>query len=170
MVTGTTASAGDHSIITGCGAGPPSAASSARNSVWPGWRKPARYSTLFGDRIGDDSAGSPAPDMVDRVGEWRPAPRVGAGIVGLSGARGGDCAGRDHGQGFRKCRARFLRDSIGKLDLQSQDFRPLGEERAIAEQIERRKVQLTAAQPGGKRNIGSDSRRLAGCQREGLVF
>jgi hypothetical protein len=47
MVTGTTASAGDHSIITGCGARPPSAASSARNSVWPGWRKPARYSTLL---------------------------------------------------------------------------------------------------------------------------
>ena len=42
MVTGTTASAGDHSIITGCGARPPSAASSARNSVWPGWRNPAR--------------------------------------------------------------------------------------------------------------------------------
>ena len=47
MVTGTTASAGDHSIITGCGARPPLAASSARNSVWPGWRKPARYSTLL---------------------------------------------------------------------------------------------------------------------------
>ena len=47
MVTGTTASAGDHSIITGCGARPPLAASSARNSVWPGWRNPARYSTLL---------------------------------------------------------------------------------------------------------------------------
>ena len=42
IVTGTTASRGDHSIITGCGMRPSVAASSARNSVWPGWRKPAR--------------------------------------------------------------------------------------------------------------------------------
>ena len=120
----------------------------------------------LGDRIGDDGAGSPAPDMVDRVANGGQR-RVRAGIVGLSGARGGDFAGRDHGQGFRKCRARFLGHGIGKLDLQSQDFRALGEERAIAEQIERRKVQLTAPQPGGKGDIGADARRLAGCQREG---
>ena len=121
----------------------------------------------LGDRVGDDGAGSPAPDMVDRVANG--GQRSGrAGIVGLSGARGGDFARRHHGQGFRECRARFLRDGIGELDLQSQDFRSLGEEGAIAEQIERRKVQLIAPQPGREGDIGADARGLAGCQREGL--
>ena len=54
--------------------------------------------------------------------------------------------------------AGFLRDGIGKLDLQSQDFRTLGEERAIAEQIERRQDQLTAAQPCGEGDVGTDAR------------
>ena len=70
MVTGTTASAGDHSIITGCGAWPPSAASSARNSVWPGWRKPARYSTLLA--IGLVTTAPARPRLTCRPhGEWR---------------------------------------------------------------------------------------------------
>ena len=43
MVTGTTARSGDHSIITGCGTVPFTAADNcARNSVWPGCEKPAR--------------------------------------------------------------------------------------------------------------------------------
>ena len=121
----------------------------------------------LGDRVGDDGAGSTAPDMVDGLANG--GQRGGrAGIVGLSGARGGDFAGRHHGQRFRKCRARFLRDGIGKLDLQSQDFRSLGEERAIAEQIERRKVELVAPQPRCEGDVGADARGLAGCQRERL--
>ena len=70
------------------------------------------------------------------------------------------------GSAFGECRARFLRRGIGELDLQSQDFRALGEERAIAEQIERRKVQLIAPQPRCERDVGADARGLAGCQRE----
>ncbi len=43
MVTGTTASSGDHSIITGRSAVPVArAASFARYSVWPGSEKPER--------------------------------------------------------------------------------------------------------------------------------
>ena len=121
----------------------------------------------LGDRVGDDGASSTAPYMVDGLANG--GQRGGrAGVVGLSGARGGDFARRHHGQRFRECRARFLRDGIGKLDLQSQDFRSLREERAVAEQIERRKVQLFAPQPGCEGNVGADARGLAGCQRESL--
>ncbi len=43
MVTGTTASSGDHSIMTGCKDFPVASCTSlARNSVWPGSAKPER--------------------------------------------------------------------------------------------------------------------------------
>ncbi len=119
----------------------------------------------LGDRVGDDGAGPSAPHMVDGLANG--GQRSGrAGIVGLSGARGGDFAGRHHRQCFRECRARFLRRGIGELDLQSQDFRPLGEEGAVAEQIEWRKVELVTPQPCGEGDVGADARGLAGCQRE----
>src|ERR671917_278405 len=48
MVTGTTASSGAHSIITGWQAAPVSScASRARYSVWPGSAKPERYRVRF---------------------------------------------------------------------------------------------------------------------------
>src|SRR5580692_12692050 len=48
MVTGTTASSGDHSIMTGRGVLPVASCTSvARNSVWPGSAKPDLYKTFL---------------------------------------------------------------------------------------------------------------------------
>ena len=48
IVTGTTASSGDQSIITGRSCRPVASCTSvARNSVWPGSAKPQLYSTFF---------------------------------------------------------------------------------------------------------------------------
>ena len=74
MVTGTTASSGDHSIMTGRAVTPViSATSRARNSVWPGSAKPGAVEHALGDRIGDhrarragDHVGDRAPDRRDR--------------------------------------------------------------------------------------------------------
>ena len=65
MVTGTTARSGDHSSITGCGVAFV-AASSARNSVWPGWRsRPGEHA--LGNRIGDHCSRMARYNIVDRM-------------------------------------------------------------------------------------------------------
>ena len=55
----------------------------------------------LGDRIGDDGAGAPGADVVDRMADGGER-GAGAGCVGLSGAGGGYFAGCDHGQRFRE--------------------------------------------------------------------
>src|SRR5579859_1021794 len=62
MVIGTTRRPGQVSIITGTEPGP---ASSARNSVWPGWRKPASIRTCFW--IGLVTSAEAAPDETSRT-------------------------------------------------------------------------------------------------------
>ena len=101
MVTGTTASAGDHSIITGCGARPPLARQLGEKFGVAGMAEAGAVEHALGDRIGDDGAGAPGPDMVDRMANGGEG-GVGAGFVGLSGARGGYFAGCDHGQRVRQ--------------------------------------------------------------------
>ncbi len=90
MVTGTTASVGDQSIITGCGTRPSRPASSARNSVWPGCLKPARYNTLLA--MGLVTTALARPDMTSPTA-WRieastasalePSGRPGAAVAGF---------------------------------------------------------------------------------------
>ena len=86
MVTGTTASSGDHSIITGRTALPVvSAASLARYSVWPGSAKAGAVEHVLGDRVGDDGRGAAGDHVGDgaadggdrgRCARLRPACRV----------------------------------------------------------------------------------------------
>src|ERR1700722_6394461 len=60
MVTGTTASSGDHSIITGRRVLPvASCASVARNSVWPGSAKPDLYKTFLATGLVTTAAAAP---------------------------------------------------------------------------------------------------------------
>ena len=81
----------------------------------------------LGDRIGDDGAGSSAPDMVDGMADGGQR-GVRAGFVGLAGARGGVFAGRDHGQCFANAAPRILGAGVGEFDLQAQSFRACGKE------------------------------------------
>src|SRR5579863_7276753 len=61
MVTGTTASSGDHNIITGRRVfWVASCTSVARNSVWPGSANPQRYSTFFATGLVTIAAAWPA--------------------------------------------------------------------------------------------------------------
>ena len=61
MVTGTTASSGDHSIITGLTGLPVhSCASRPKNSVWPGSAKPEAYSTFLATGLVTIAAARPA--------------------------------------------------------------------------------------------------------------
>ena len=167
MVTGTTASAGDHSIITGCGARPPLAASSARNSVWPGWRNPARYSTLLA--IGLVTTAPALPRLT-----WSTAWRMEASAAVALVSSG--CPGRavaispvaTTGKAFANAAPASSGTASASSTCNPRIFARLSEERAVAEQIERRKVQLFAPQPGCEGNVGADARGLAGCQRESL--
>ena len=89
MVTGTTARSSDQIIITGLGAGPPSAASAARNSVWPGKAKPAWYITDFAMGLVTTAPARPAVTSATAVSMAARA----AGALAASGRPGAAVAG-----------------------------------------------------------------------------
>jgi hypothetical protein len=51
----------------------------------------------------------------------------------------------------------LLGATVGEVDLQSEMFGAVGEEGAVAEQIEWRKASFAAAQPRRDRDVGSDA-------------
>ena len=59
MVTGTTASAGDHSIITGCGARAAIGGQLGEKLGVAGMAEAGAVEHALGDRVGDDGAGAP---------------------------------------------------------------------------------------------------------------
>ena len=91
MVTGTTASSGDHSIITGCAAiaGHVLGDSLARYSVWPGSAKPELVEHVLGDRIGDDRRGARRRSRRRRRGRIEAIAAGALDCVGMAGL-GGD--------------------------------------------------------------------------------
>jgi hypothetical protein len=78
-------------------------------------------------------------------------------------ARGGDR------QSPRKGGARLSRANVYDRHLETKRLGALDDERGVAEQIERRKLQFTPAQPGEKRNIGSDARGFTQRQCQWLI-
>ena len=85
MVTGTTASAGDHSIITGCGASAAVRGQFGEKFGMAGMPKSGAVEHALGDRIGDDRAGPSGDDIADRLAD-RGDGRVRAGVIGLARA------------------------------------------------------------------------------------
>ena len=151
IVTGTTASACDHSIITGCGArcaGSCVAANSARNSVWPGWAKPAWYSTLLAIGLVTTALARPACTSSTA---WRidAIAAAGAVAVGLPGRGGGRTADRHHGQRLGKNRCSVLRLDLGEFDGQAELLGAAAQEADVAAQIEggKRRPMSAAARP-----------------------
>src|SRR5262245_11481163 len=92
MVTGTTASSGDHSIMTGLVGWPVvSSTSLARNSVWPGTAKPDRYSTFLATGLVTMAAAFPANTSATArrieataAGALDISGRPGAAVIGIS--------------------------------------------------------------------------------------
>ena len=84
-----------------CGSAcPPRTARAARNSVWPGWRKPGVIEHVLGDRIGDDGRRRALADEADAPS--RSTSMHGAGQAGV-GPTG--CGGDRHGQTARRAGA-----------------------------------------------------------------
>ena len=69
IVTGTTASVGDHSIITGCGVLPPSAGEFGEKLGVAGMLEAGAVQHALGDRVGDDGAGAPGADVADGLAD-----------------------------------------------------------------------------------------------------
>ncbi len=103
-VTGTTRSSAQASIMAT--AAPP--ASSARNSVWPGWRNPAAWSVSFWIGLVTSAAARPAPTSVAPVriaaitagalaGSGRPAATGRGNAIGRTGSAWGNAGAASSG-------------------------------------------------------------------------
>ena len=166
MVTGTTASSGDHSIITGCAATPVDASRKLGEILGvSGLGEAGAVEHVLGDRIGDDRAGGAGADVghgaVDGGERRRRARLIRSARLGAD--RHADVDNGQRGREGRPCRRRLdHRDGqIGRdrLGAPRDEFR-------IGEQIEGSKLELGAPAPRGDRDVGSDSGRLAERQRQ----
>jgi hypothetical protein len=88
-------------------------------------------------------------------------------IEAIARLRGHCVASRNDGQRIGKRCGGVCRRCVGQRNIITQQLRAGGEEGAVSEQIERRKVQLLAAEPGAQRDVRPDAGRFAQCQREG---
>src|SRR5580704_12021470 len=92
MVTGTTASSGDHSIITGRRVSPVASWTRlAKNSVWPGSAKPDLYRTFLATGLVTIAAAlpaktSPTARRIDAIaaGALEPSGRPGSAVTAMS--------------------------------------------------------------------------------------
>ena len=166
-VTGTTAIASLQSIMTGCGAGSPGrAARAARYSVWPGWRKPAAYSTCLAIGFVTSAAASPratrATARLDRLEDRGRVRRIGA-----ARDRRRPCDQRQDRHRFREDVGR--RCDIGGAD---RDVPVRALARARRGSRDRRGSQrghgaFAAHPPGRQREFRTDARRIALGEDEG---
>ena len=144
IVTGTTASRGDHSIITGCGTRPSSLRELGEEFGVAGMAEAGAVKHALGDRVGDDGAGAAGADVADRLADRGERCRCARG-VGLAGRGGRTLAGRNHGQGVGKGGLGFARAHRGDPDLGAECFGALRDQRLVAEQIEGGQVRARGA-------------------------
>ena len=169
MVTGTTASSGDHSIITGVTCLPvASCASCPRNSVWPGLGKAGARQHALGDRIGDHGGGFARHHVVDRAADrgdrrrrarMRPACRARA-VTGRPSGTTGSARAKVAG----RLRRRHFRDR----HVEAERARAALEKIGVADQIEGRQIELGPPPPKRERQIRADAGRFADRQSQRL--
>ena len=166
MVTGTTASSGDHSIITGCaGLSGRLGGELGEEFGMAGLGKAGAVEHVLGDRIGDHGGGAAGQHVGDRAADRGDRRRRAAG-VGLAG-RGGDREfERHHRQRAREGGGGFGGRDHGKRHVEPEDARAALKKIRVADQIKGRQVELDASPPDREREIGTDPRRLAEGQRQ----
>ena len=165
MVTGTTASSGDHSIITGR-AGDPGRLRRELGQIFgvAGLGKPGPVEHVLGDRIGHDGVGEAGEDVPDREIDGRDRRRR-AGSIGMAGRRGDGHADIDHRQRCGEDRRRFSRLACRHLDGRAQALRALRHEIAAADDVERRQIELAPPPPCRDGDVRADPCRFA--ERQG---
>ena len=137
IVTGTTASVGDHSIITGCGACAAVGRQFGEKFGVAGMAESGAVEHALGDRIGDDGAGPSSDDIVDRLTDrgqmlrrrWCRRDAPGRAVAGWPVG--------DHRQGLGECGVTLFGAGVGEIRRSIPEaLRALREEGAVAEQIE----------------------------------